>query len=182
MSRVGNAPIKIPEGITVIVDGSLVEVKGSGGDLSINLRPEIRVLVEKGEVIVKREKEERMAKSLHGLTRSLIANMITGVRTGWQKKLELKGVGFRAAVSGDKLVLNVGYSHPVEVLAPPGITFLVEANTKITVSGIDKGLVGQMAANIRQVRVPDAYKGKGIRYLGEVVKTKPGKAGKVGVK
>lgn len=148
----------------------------------MEIGPQVKVELEEQVLIVKRKKEDKVSKSMHGLTRSLIANMVTGVEKGWQKKLELIGVGFRAQSSGDKLTLNVGYSHPVEVAAPEGIKFVVEDNTKITVSGIDKILVGQVAASIRKVRRPEPYQGKGIRYSGEYVRRKAGKAGKAGAK
>lgn len=182
MSRIGNAPIKIPATVTVETEGSQVVVKGPLGKLQIVTLPQIKVVVEDGQVIVKRKGDNKLAKSIHGLIRSLIANMVTGVEKGWQKRLELVGVGFRTQTSGDKLTLSVGYSHPVEITAPSGIKFVVEDNTKITVSGIDKGLVGQTAARIRKVRPPEPYQGKGIRYSGEYVRRKPGKAGKAGAK
>lgn len=159
-----------------------VVAKGNLGSLKLLPRPEIKVGIEGGNVIVKRKKEDKLSKSLHGLTRSLINNMVIGVSKGWDKKLELIGVGYRAQISGDKLTLAVGYSHPVEIMAPEGIKFEVADNTKITVSGIDKNLVGQIAATIRKVRPPEPYQGKGIRYSGEYVRRKAGKAGKVGVK
>lgn len=180
MSRVGNAPISIPAGVEVSLEGSKVLAKGPMGELMIELVPQVKVEITNSQVLVKRKKEDRVSRAMHGLTRALVANMVAGVEKGWQKKLELVGVGFRAAVSGDKLTLNVGFSHPVEVAAPEGIKFAVEENTKITVSGIDKILVGQVSASIRKVRPPEPYQGKGIRYLGEYVRRKAGKAGKVG--
>lgn len=150
--------------------------------MSFPLRDEVRVEIEEDQVIIKRKKQDRISRSLHGLTRSLIANMIIGVEKGWEKKLELVGVGFRAQSSGDKLTLNVGYSHPVQLQAPEGVSFQVDENTKITVWGRDKNVVGQMAANIKKVRPPEPYKGKGIRYAGEYIKRKAGKAGKAGAK
>lgn len=180
MSRVGNSPITIPTGVTIEKDGRIVVVKGSRGSLRMNVDALISFEVEGDKIIVKRKNDQKKSKALHGLTRNLIANMITGVTEGWSKNLELVGVGFRAQ-GGDKLVLNVGYSHPVEIEAPEGITFEVSENTKIKVSGIDKQLVGQIAANVRSVRKPDVYKGKGVRYEGEYIKKKLGKSGKVGV-
>lgn len=182
MSRIGNMPIPIPPQVIVEIEGHQVKATGPLGELAVGFNQLLKVSSEDGRVVVKRKKEDRISKSLHGLTRSLIANMIIGVEKGWQKKLELVGVGFRAQSSGDKLILTIGYSHPVEILAPQGIQFVVEDNTKIVVSGIDKSLVGQVAAKIRQVRPPEPYQGKGIRYSGEYVRRKAGKAGKVGAK
>jgi len=178
MSRIGNASILIPSGVTVEITGSKVMVKGPKGELQYEIRPEIKVEVVDQKVIVKRSSDERLARSLHGLTRSLINNMISGVFQGWVRNLEMVGVGYRAAGGGDTLNLSVGFSHPVTVKAREGVTFAVADNTKITVTGIDKNLVGQIAANIRSVRPPEVYKGKGIRYLGEHVRKKAGKAGK----
>ena len=180
MSRIGNAPIKIPVGVTVEKTGRTISVLGPRGKLSLDIDPTISMEVEGDKIIVKRNNDEKRIKSLHGLTRSLIANMITGTTLGWSKDLELQGVGFRAQGAGNRLTLNVGYSHPVELSAPEGITFEVVDNTKIKVAGIDKQLVGQIAANVKAVRVPDVYKGKGIRYVGEYIRKKLGKSGKVG--
>lgn len=180
MSRIGNAPIKITETVTVTVNGHDVIVNGPLGQLAISIDPKITVKIENQEVKLSRKNDDRNSRSLHGLSRALIANMMIGVEKGWQKKLELVGVGFRVQSTEDKLVLNVGFSHPVEILAPEGIKFSVEENTKIIVSGIDKDLVGQTAAKIRNVRKPEPYKGKGIRYSGEYIRRKAGKAGKVG--
>lgn len=182
MSRVGEAPINIPSPVNVEVEGQHIKAKGPLGELSMEFNRQVKVMVEGDQVIIKRQKDDRFCKSLHGLTRSLIANMVTGVEKGWEKKLELVGVGFRAQSSGDKIILSVGYSHPVEIIAPEGIRFEVADNTKIRVLGIDKQLVGQIAASIRKVRPPEPYQGKGIRYSGEYVRRKPGKAGKVGAK
>jgi large subunit ribosomal protein L6 len=182
MSRIGNAPIQIPNNVTIDIDGPKVSVKGPLGELSMDYLPQVKVEVVDSQVIVKRKKEDKVSKSLHGLTRALIANMVVGVEKGWQRKLELVGVGYRVQGSTDKVTLNVGYSHPVEISAPEGIKFNVEDNTKITVSGIDKILVGQIAASIRGVRPPEPYQGKGIRYSGEYVRRKAGKAGKAGAK
>lgn len=180
MSRIGNLPIQIPTGVTVEKTDDTVVVNGSKGVLSTKVHPHIKIEIADGQIIVKRKNNQASNRSLHGLTRSLIANMVTGVTNGWSRNLELVGVGFRAQSSGDKLNLNIGYSHPVEVVAPEGIRFEVRENTKITVSGIDKYLVGQVAANIRSIRKPDVYKGKGVRYEGEYIRKKAGKAGKVG--
>lgn len=180
MSRVGNSPILIPASITVEKQDKTIVVKGTKGTLKMDINPAIDVEISEKEIIVKRKNEDKKSKSLHGLTRNLIANMITGVDKGWTKDLELHGVGFRAQVMGNKLVLNVGFSHQVEIISPEGISFEVLENTKIKVSGIDKYMVGQVSANIRGVRPPDVYKGKGIRYQGEYVRKKLGKSGKVG--
>lgn len=181
MSRIGNSPILIPPAVTVEKHGKLVAVNGPKGHLELNVQPAINVEIEGQNLIIKRKNDQKRVKALHGLTRSLIANMILGVTEGWAKFLELVGVGFRAEVSGSRLVLNVGYSHPIEMEAPQGITFEVIDNTKIKVSGIDKQLVGQVSANLKKVRIPDVYKGKGIRFQGEYIRKKVGKSAKVGV-
>lgn len=181
MSRIGNTPITIPANVTIEKDGDTIVVNGPKGILKMRIVPEIKVEIANDQIILKRKNDQKRIKALHGLTRSLIANMISGVTEGWSKSLELQGVGFRAQSSGDKLTLSLGFSHPVEIQAPVGITFEVTDNTKIKVSGIDKYLVGQMAANLRKIRPPDVYKGKGIRYEGEYVRKKVGKSGKVGV-
>lgn len=181
MSRIGNLPITIPAGVTIETTGANLVVNGPKGSLSLKLTPEIKVEIKESQIIVKRKNDQKRIKALHGLTRSLIANMTRGVTGGWSKNLELVGVGFRAQSNGDKITLNVGFSHPVEIATPEGIFFEVFDNTKIKVSGFDKQLVGQVAANIRSVRPPDVYKGKGIRYEGEYVRKKLGKSGKVGV-
>ena len=180
MSRVGNQPILIASGVTVEKSGSKVVVSGSKGKLELDINPLISVEIEEQVLTVKRKDDQKKSKALHGLTRNLIANMVTGVTSGWSKDLELVGVGFRAQVNGNKLVLNIGYSHPVEIESKNGMIFEVVDNTKIKVSGIDKQLVGQLAANIRKVRPPDVYKGKGIRYSGEYIRKKVGKSAKVG--
>jgi large subunit ribosomal protein L6 len=180
MSRVGRKPINIPEGVTIEVNNGAVVVAGPKGSLTVAFRPEIEVLVENKQVLVKRKKENKLAKSLHGLTRTLIANAVEGVTNGFSKSLEVVGTGYRASLEGETLVLAVGFSHLVRVPPPAGIKFEVEGNNKIKVSGIDKVLVGQVAAQIRKIRPPDPYKGKGIRYDGEEIKLKPGKAGKAG--
>lgn len=180
MSRIGNAPIIIPAGVTVERTGERISVTGSKGTLVLNINPDVKVEATESHIIVKRKNDTKRIKALHGLTRNLIANMIAGVTTAWSKNLELVGVGFRAQISGDKLTVNVGYSHPVEIIAPQGVTFEVTDNTRIKVSGIDKQLVGQVAANLKKIRVPDVYKGKGIRYEGEYIRKKVGKSAKVG--
>lgn len=180
MSRIGNAPILIPNGVTIEEAGKTVNVTGPKGTLSLMVDPSITVAVEENKVVVKRKGDQKKIRALHGLTRSLIANMVEGVNKLWTKDLELVGVGFRAQSSGDKLTLNVGFSHQVEIVAPEGISFEVADTTKIKVSGIDRQLVGQIAANIRAVRPPDVYKGKGIRYAGEYIRRKVGKSAKVG--
>lgn len=180
MSRVGNNPITIPANVTINIDGSNILVHGPLGDLVVPFLPQVKVVVEGTEIKVARKKEDQHSKALHGLTRALIANAVTGVEKGWEKKLELVGVGFRSQTTGDRLTLSVGYSHPVEIVAPEGVKFAVVDNTKITVSGIDKELIGQVAAKVRVVRPPEPYQGKGIRYVGEYVRRKAGKAGKVG--
>jgi large subunit ribosomal protein L6 len=178
MSRVGGALINIPAGVEVQIEDRLVSISGPKGKLQYEFRPEVKVVVEDGKITVSRKKDDSLSRSLHGLTRALINNMVEGVSNGWTKNLELVGVGYRAQGGGDTLSLAVGYSHPVAVKAPEGITFVVAENTKISVSGIDRHLVGQVAANIRAVKPPEVYKGKGIRYAGEYVRRKAGKAGK----
>lgn len=182
MSRVGNTPVLIPSGVTVEINGQHILVSGSKGQLQMDVDPKIKIEVKENQVLVSRTGEDKQSASLHGLTRSLINNLMVGVSEGWTKNLELVGVGFRAMLVAEKLTLTVGYSHPVEVIAPEGIKFEVADNTKVKVSGIDKYLVGQTAANIKKIRVPDVYKGKGIRYQGERIRKKPGKAGKVATK
>lgn len=180
MSRIGNSPINIPAGVTIEKSGKIINVSGPKGSLQLDVDSSITVDIEGNVVSVKRKKDDKAVRAMHGLIRNLINNMVTGVTEGWSKNLELVGVGFRAQSSGEKLVLNVGYSHPVEVVAPSGISFEVTDNTKIKVSGIDKQQVGQIAANIKKVRVPDVYKGKGVRYEGEYIRKKVGKSAKVG--
>jgi large subunit ribosomal protein L6 len=182
MSRVGIKPISVPQGVEVNINGSEVAVKGSKGELSRTFHPDMIITLKDRTLIVSRPSDNKIHCSLHGLTRSLLANMIEGVTNGFGKGLELVGMGYRAQKSGDKLLLQVGYTHPVEVTPPPGISFTVEGSNRIIVSGIDKQLVGQVAARIRMLKPPDPYVGKGIRYTGEVVRLKPGKAGKVGKK
>ncbi len=176
MSRIGKKPIVIPQGVTVTVQEHLVTVKGAKESLTEKVHPLINVKVEGNEILVSRTGDTKEERSLHGLTRALIQNMVIGVTQGYTKELEVKGTGYRAQLSGKKLVLNLGYSHPVEFVAPEGIAIQVE-NNKITVKGADKQLVGEVAANIRGFRVPDAYHGKGVKYLGEVLHLKEGKTG-----
>lgn len=178
MSRIGKKPIAIPSGITPQIEGSSVQVTGPKGVLKLSFRPEVAVKLEGNNIIVERTSETAKAKSVHGLTRTLIENMVMGVDKGWNKGLELVGVGYRAELSGKDLVLHVGFSHSVNFPAPEGITFEVLENVKLNVKGIDKQLVGETAAQIRRVKPPEPYKGKGIRYIGEAVRRKAGKAAK----
>ena len=178
MSRIGKKPVKIPGGVPLQVTGHEVVVHGPKGSLKANFRPEVSIKVEGNTVHIDRVSETPKAKSLHGLSRTLVENMLLGVSAGWNKGLELIGVGYRAALENGNLVLNVGFSHPVKFPAPGGITFEVIDNTKINVRGVDKQLVGETAAQIRRIRPPEPYKGKGIRYIGEVVRRKAGKAAK----
>ena len=178
MSRIGRQPIPIPSGVEVQVAPGRISVKGAKGTLAIDVHPDMSVAVEEGTVVVTRPSDESQHRALHGLTRSLIANLVEGVTNGYSKILEIQGVGYRAALKGSTLEVSVGYSHPVAVEPPPGITFEVPQPNRIVVSGTDKQAVGQVAANIRAIRKPDAYKGKGIRYQGEYVRKKAGKAGK----
>jgi len=177
MSRIGKMPIAVPNSVTIdLGDDGTVRVKGPRGELARQVPRQINVVREDGALRVERESDEPTQRSLHGLTRSLIANMVTGVTSGFTRRLEVNGVGYRAAVSAGSLVLQVGYSHPVLVPAPPGISFVVTGNA-ITVSGADKEMVGEVAAQVRRVRPPEPYKGKGIKYAEEVVRRKAGKAG-----
>ena len=179
MSRIGRQPIVLPAGVTVTVgEDNLVTVKGKLGELSEKIRPSITVKVEGNEVIVDRPSDEKEHRALHGLTRTLVNNMVIGVSEGFSKSLKIIGTGYRAALNGKKLVLNMGYSHPVEMDAPEGITIEVPSQTQIIVRGADKQVVGQFAAEIRSVREPEPYHGKGIRYEDEYVAMKEGKAGK----
>ncbi|GAA4190504.1 50S ribosomal protein L6 [Gryllotalpicola kribbensis] len=178
MSRIGRLPIDIPAGVDVKIDGSAVTVKGPKGELSLNVASPIEVKIEDNQVLVTRPDDERNSRSLHGLTRTLINNQIVGVTQGYSKQLEIVGTGYRVAQKGSAIEFALGFSHPVTVEAPAGITFAVEGNNKVTVTGIDKQLVGETAANVRKIKKPEPYKGKGIRYAGEVVRRKAGKAGK----
>ena len=178
MSRIGRKPIVIPAGVEVNVNDHVVTVKGPKGTLNSNIHPMMNVKVENGEVVVTRPNDEKQARSLHGLTRTLINNMVEGVTNGFKKELEIQGVGYRAAKQGKTLVLNLGYSHPVNIPEVDGITIDVPDPLKIVINGIDKQQVGQFAAEVREKRPPEPYKGKGIRYAGEFVAHKEGKAGK----
>ena len=178
MSRIGKQPIEIPSGVEVSLDGTQVTVKGPRGTLEQSFHREIRIVKEDGAIRVERPDDEGFHRALHGLTRTLIANMVEGVTKGFEKRLEIVGVGYRAALRGQDLELQVGYSHPVAVPKPEGIEFEVPAPTRIVVRGSDKQQVGEVAANIRKVRKPEPYKGKGIRYEGEYVRKKAGKAAK----
>lgn len=180
MSRIGNKPITIPDKVEVKWEHAVVTVKGPKGELVQPIARELTIKQEDGQLTVTRPNDQRRNRSQHGLARTLISNMVEGVTEGHKKILEIQGVGYRANVQGNKLVLNIGYSHPVEITAPEGVTFAVSEpergqTTKITVSGINKALVGQIAADVRKARKPDPYKGKGLRYLGEVVRLRPGK-------
>lgn len=178
MSRIGRMPIDIPGGVEVTVDGQAVTVKGPKGELALTVASPIEVAIEDNQVVVTRPDDERASRSLHGLTRTLIANNIVGVTQGYTKGLEVVGTGYRVQAKGESIEFALGFSHPVTVNPPAGITFTVEGNNKLTVSGIDKQAVGEVAANIRKIRKPEPYKGKGVRYAGEVVRRKAGKSGK----
>ncbi|MBW4610364.1 MAG: 50S ribosomal protein L6 [Hassallia sp. WJT32-NPBG1] len=182
MSRIGKRPITVPAKVQITIDGTKVVVKGPKGELSRDLPPNVTVSQE-GEILqVNRRDESRTSRQLHGLCRTLVANMVEGVSTGFQRRLEIQGVGYRAQVQGRNLILNMGYSHQVQIDPPDGIQFAVEGTTNVIVSGYDKEIVGNTAAKIREVRRPEPYKGKGIRYAGEVVRRKAGKTGKSGKK
>ncbi len=179
MSRIGRMPVVIPDGVQVTIKGSFVHVKGPKGELQRAFSPLISIAMEDGQIIVTRKSDAPAERALHGTTRAVIANMVQGVHTGFEKTLEIRGVGYRAELNGKNLVLNVGYSHPVEIVPPEGITFEADPKArKVKVMGIDKEKVGQVASEIRAVRPPEPYHGKGIRYEGEYVRHKAGKAGK----
>jgi large subunit ribosomal protein L6 len=178
MSRIGKQPIPVPSGVTVDISGPAVTVSGPKGTLSHSVVAPITVAQEDGSLLVQRPDDERLSKSLHGLTRTLVSNMITGVTDGYSKTLEIVGVGYRVTARGSDLEFALGFSHPVTVEPPDGIDFTVEAPTRFVVAGLDKQKVGETAANIRKIRKPEPYKGKGVRYQGEVVRRKAGKAGK----
>ncbi len=182
MSRIGRIPVAVPDKVTVAIDGGVVRVKGPKGELSHQAPEGIRVAQQDGALVVERESEIKRHKALHGLTRTLVNNMMVGVTTGFTRTLDITGVGYRAALANGRLSLALGYSHPVDVIAPPGVSFAVEGTNRVVVSGIDKQAVGETAAQIRRLRPPEPYKGKGIRYSDEVVRRKAGKAGKVGGK
>lgn len=178
MSRIGRKPIAVPSGVDVTLDNAVITVKGPKGTLTRELHKDMKITVENNEITVTRPSDNKLHRSLHGTTRSVVSNMVSGVTEGFSKSLELVGVGYRANKTGDKIVLNVGYSHPVEITPEAGIEFEVPSNTKIIVKGIDKERVGAYAAKIRSVREPEPYKGKGIKYEGERIIRKEGKAGK----
>ncbi len=178
MSRIGNKPIAVPDSVTVEINRTQVSVKGPKGELTSEFSPSMAITIYDGVVKVARESDEREHRALHGLTRSLLANMVTGVSQGFQKTLELVGVGYRAHQSGENVVFEVGFSHSVEMTPIPSTNMVVEGNNKVHVHGMDKQLVGELAARIKSIRPPNAYTGKGIRYAGEVVRLKPGKASK----
>src|SRR6185503_4942742 len=182
MSRIGRLPITVPSGVDVTIDGREVTVKGPKGSLSRSLHPDMTVSRGDGTIVVTRPTEQKTHKQLHGLTRTLVNNMVVGVTDGYRKGLEITGVGYRASKVGEKLQLNLGYSHPIEIDPPQGISFEVENPTRLAVIGIDKELVGQVAARVRAMRKPEPYKGKGVRYAGEQIRRKAGKAGKIGGK
>jgi large subunit ribosomal protein L6 len=182
MSRIGRLPVKVPQGVDVKIDGHTVRVKGPKGELAFTFHQNVNVTREDGTLVVARANDEKATRALHGLTRSLVANMVTGVTAGYTRDLEISGTGYRAALQGKKLQLSLGFSHPVEIEPPQGITFATETPQKLRVSGIDKQAVGEMAAKIRSLRVPDPYKAKGVKYAEERIRRKAGKAGKVGAK
>ena len=175
MSKIGNLPVKVPQGVEITIEKSNLKVAGSKGEISLRIPRSVEISQEDSILVVKRAGDSKEAKSLHGLMRSLVNNAVTGVSEGFSKTLELSGVGFRASLQSDKIVLSVGYSHPVEVEKPEDITFSVSDN-KITVSGADKGLVGEVASKIKKIRPAEPYKGKGIKYQGEIIRRKAGKA------
>ena len=177
MSRIGKLPITLPKGVSVTVEGNVVRVKSSKGELTERIPSEVQVEVEEGVLLVKRGSDDKRSRAMHGLTRALVANMVTGLTDGFTKTLEIIGVGYRVQKSGNKIVINVGYSHPVEVFETDSIKLDVEGTTIIKVTGVSKQAVGQFAANIRDIRPPEPYKGKGIRYKGENVLRKVGKTG-----
>ena len=182
MSRIGRLPIAVPSGVDVTIDGRRLTVKGPKGELSRDLHPDITVSREDDRLVVTRPTEQKTHKQLHGLTRTLVNNMVVGVTDGYRKGLEITGVGYRAVKVGEKLQLSLGYSHQVEIDPPTGISFELENPTRLAVVGIDKELVGEIAAKVRSTRKPEPYKGKGVRYAGEQIRRKAGKAGKIGGK
>ncbi len=182
MSRIGKLPIPVPSGVDVKLNGNDVAVKGPKGELKRSFHALVSIERADGTLVVKRANESQQAKALHGLSRSLLSNMVVGVHTGYVKDLEISGTGYRATLAGKKLQLALGFSHPVEVDPPAGITFALETPQKVRISGADKEVVGEVAAKIRQLRVPDPYKAKGVKYAGEYIRRKAGKAGKVGAK
>jgi large subunit ribosomal protein L6 len=182
MSRIGRLPIPVPAGVEVTIDGAAITVNGPRGTLSRQIAPTMRLVREDATLLVQRPGDDKKSRELHGLTRTLVANMVIGVTEGYRKGLEITGVGYRAQKVGDRLQLNLGYSHPIEIDPPAGISFEVETPTRLAIVGIDKELVGHVAARVRSQRKPEPYKGKGVRYAGEVIRRKAGKAGKIGGK
>ena len=182
MSRIGRLPIAVPSTVDVTIEGRRLTVKGPKGTLTRDLHPDMTVSREEGNLVVTRPTEQKTHKQLHGLTRTLVNNMVVGVTDGYRKGLEITGVGYRAVKTGEKLTLSLGYSHQIDINPPSGISFEVETPTRLAVVGIDKELVGQIAAQVRATRKPEPYKGKGVRYAGEKIRRKAGKAGKVGGK
>lgn len=178
MSRIGKMPVPVPSGVSVDIDGQSVKVKGPKGELNRQFHERVTVSLDEGEAVVNRLDDTRESRALHGLSRALLANMVQGVSDGFKKELEVVGVGYRAQLKGRDIEMQLGFSHPVNFSAPDGITFEVPEPTKIVISGIDKELVGQVAANIRKIRPPEPYKGKGVRYSGEHIRRKAGKAGR----
>jgi large subunit ribosomal protein L6 len=178
MSRIGKAPVEIPDKVNVEIDGNVVKVTGPKGNLSVTLQPSIKIEKQDKKLVLTTRDEERKTRSLYGLSRTLVNNLVVGVSKGFEKELEIQGVGYKAALEGRNLTLALGYSHPIKIEPPEGIEIKVEGNTKITVLGADKQLVGDIAALIRSKREPEVYKGKGVRYKGEYVRKKAGKAGK----
>lgn len=178
MSRIGKLPVIIPDGVEVTINGQIVTAKGPLGTESVEIRPEINLEKVDNTIVLTRANDDRKSRSLHGLSRTLVANVVNGVKTGFVKKLEIVGVGYRAAVQGNTLNLALGYSHPVDIVAPEGIKIAVDQNTKITITGANKQAVGDIAALIRSKRPPEVYKGKGIKYEGEHIRRKAGKTGK----
>src|SRR2546428_12786874 len=182
MSRIGRMPVKVPQGVDVKIEGKTLRVKGPKGELVRTFHPDVTIAREDGELVVTRKNDEQATRALHGLSRALLANMVTGVTTGYQPDLEISGTGYRAIVQRKKLQLPLGFSHPIEIDPPHGVTFFAETPQKLRVSGADKEVVGEVAAKIRALRVPDPYKLKGIKYAEERLRKKAGKAGKVGAK
>jgi large subunit ribosomal protein L6 len=178
MSRIGRLPVIVPSGVTVNIKDNRVSLKGPRGEISQDYDPGMIIKYEDGKLVISRSNDSKQARALHGLTRALINNMVTGVTKGWEKNLEIVGVGFRAEKIGEKISMRLGFSHAVEVSPLPGVTLSIDGPSKIKVAGVNKEVVGEMAAELRAIRPPDAYKGKGIRYAGEAVRIKPGKAGK----
>ncbi|MBX9570830.1 MAG: 50S ribosomal protein L6 [Candidatus Obscuribacterales bacterium] len=176
MSRIGKAPIPVPQGVTVTINGEEVKVKGPKGELKRVIRPELKVTQEDGKIVVARTSEERNVRSLHGMSRTLISNMVTGVTQGFTKNMEIVGVGYRAAVEGKNLVMQLGYSHPVEIPIPEGLTVTVTKNVSMSITGADKQMLGDFCSYVRDRRPPEVYKGKGVKYQGEYIRRKAGKA------